>query len=408
MRKSQFLLTFFICFFVLFEVSATSDLEVFIGKGISSECQDSYSDSEDPGYIEQLEAILEHSDSVTRKKLAVQFLGKIGEAYPDSLSRVFHILTSAFQSREEDIKEEAMNTATKLVIKIFSQELAYQLIDQLTDVSLREIKDNNRVMLFIALRNLRNLTERYPKKAVVAFKNFFKGIAEFKIHTPEELESQLESINGEYETALGEINEKYEIEAKKVDEEYETALRKIDEEYETEAKQVDEEYEAALREIDEKYKASNERDPEHIQLMRNKSDEKLEIIRAKETAHSDLVHKRLDERYEITRTRDSAHRDLVYKKIDEIREVRRKRDSAHSEIEDRERAGERKHSMMMEVTSVYKQIVNRLPPSIQEQIALFLKEEVLNSSEYSQAVKDMALEIYGDFALNKLDSLSLP
>ena len=164
MRKPQ-LLTFVICFLVLWEVSAASDT----GKRHpNSECPDSFAVSKagDPKHIKRLEAFLRHSDSVTKKKLVIKFLGKIGETQPDSSSRVFHILINTFQNVKWDVKKQAMSTATKLVIKLSSEEFASQLIDQLIVVFLREAEDN-KMMPIVALNNLQVLIARY---GVVAYK----------------------------------------------------------------------------------------------------------------------------------------------------------------------------------------------------------------------------------------------
>ena len=357
MKKLQFSLTFFIYFLVLWEVSAASDTK----KGNpNSECPDSFAVSEagDPNIenVERLEAILRYSDNVAKKNLAIQLLvGKIGETQSDSSTRVVHILTNTFQ--DKGVKEQAMDTTTMLVIKLSSEELASQLIDQLIVVFLREVGDNL-LMPTVALNNLQVLTLKYPQKAVVAFKNFFKGIG-LKVHMPEESENQL---------SLFEVDEKYKI-----------ALREIDKKYEITGKRDNEHFEMTYRKINERHEITSKRD-----------NERAEVRSRMDTELAEAMYKRDNERAEVRSRMDT-----------ELAEAMHKRDNERSKIALRKRADERRNESMMRAAHVYIQIIKRSPSTVQEEIALFLKEEVLDSSEYSQTVKDMALKIYGEFARYK-------
>ena len=244
----------------------------------------------------------------------------------------------------------------------------------------------DKITVFLTL--ICNNAARYPQKAVVAVKNFFKGVGGLKFHTPEKSESQLSlfEVSKKYETELRELDGKYEIEYQKVDEEYKTALRELDEKYEIEGQKDNKRFKI-LKLIIPSFLSGIERDKEHFEMMNRKTDEKYEI-----------THKRNIERAEIRRRRDNERAEVI-----------RKRDNEHTEIANeiafRKRADECRNASIMKAAHVYIQIMKQLPSTVQEEIALFLKEEVLDSSEYSQTVKDMALGVYEDFVLNKLDSL---
>lgn len=319
----------FICFFVMWEISASSDFKALTnGEKSESECRDIFhgfpESSEDiPGYVEQLEAVLKNSDNIHEKELAVKFLGKVVIMQPDLFSRVFQILTDILQNMEFkdpkdnlQIEEATMDTMKDLVLRFPAEKFALQLKDQLIAVFLKETKKGDNISLpVISVQNLYWLTQKYPQKALLIIENIFQGIIEVFKEDLSDVQSETPDIFEDQSFAP-----KNEI----LDNSSQTSLSDF---------------------------------PANVENMLRK----WRIEDKKREAELEKIEK-----------------DWLKKQRNSTRE-----------------------RIIEQTTGWCTKIVLDSPSNVQKEIVDFLRN-IIRSSEHPKVIKDMALKIYGDFALEKM------